>query len=100
MPRPGPRPANRRNRSARHGRFVVAAIINKHDAINIKTVRREVRAAPIDGHGSEEKAVQELLREVARAAHIFNSDVDGEGRYTTSLGLGRGREDADAVRAR
>ena len=35
------RPANRRDGGARHGRFVVAAIINKHDAVNIKTVRRE-----------------------------------------------------------
>ena len=37
---------------ARHGRFI-AAIINKHDAINIKTVRREVRATPIDGYSSQ-----------------------------------------------
>ena len=34
------------------------------------------------------------------AAHVLYCNMDGEGRDTTSLGLGRGREDADAVRAR
>ena len=35
------------------GRFVVAAIINKHDAVDVETKRREVRAAPIDGYSSQ-----------------------------------------------